>query len=156
MPGKRGRQAARANERRPSAGVSGSPRRDRLDDQQTAHRPHTGRTDIPLTERGEREAQALSARLKGMSFNMFSGGALWRFTVFALGIMPYISASIMMQLITAVSPQLDAPRARRACRLSPDRELRRGCLTFEQLECFQMSSRIAGAPPGGRDKRASL
>src|SRR5450759_4212448 len=29
---------------------------------------HTGRTDIPLTERGEREAQALSARLKGMSF----------------------------------------------------------------------------------------
>jgi preprotein translocase subunit SecY len=41
-------------------------------------------------------------------FNMFSGGALSRFTVFALGIMPYISASIIMQLMTAVSPQLEA------------------------------------------------
>src|SRR4051794_3030625 len=43
-------------------------------------------------------------------FNMFSGGALRRFTIFALGIMPYISASIIMQLMTAVSPQLDALR----------------------------------------------
>jgi preprotein translocase subunit SecY len=33
-------------------------------------------------------------------FNMFSGGALSRFTIFALGIMPYISASIIMQLLT--------------------------------------------------------
>jgi preprotein translocase subunit SecY len=40
-------------------------------------------------------------------FNMFSGGALSRFTIFALGIMPYISASIIMQLMTAVSPHLD-------------------------------------------------
>src|SRR6266480_1521854 len=43
-------------------------------------------------------------------FNMFSGGALRRFTIFALGIMPYISASIIMQLMTAVSPQLDQLR----------------------------------------------
>jgi preprotein translocase subunit SecY len=41
-------------------------------------------------------------------FNMFSGGALSRFTIFALGIMPYISASIIMQLMTAVSPQLES------------------------------------------------
>lgn len=40
-------------------------------------------------------------------FNMFSGGALQRFTLFALGIMPYISASIIMQLLTVVSPQLE-------------------------------------------------
>ena len=40
-------------------------------------------------------------------FNMFSGGALSRFTVFALGIMPYISSSIIMQLLTVVSPQLE-------------------------------------------------
>jgi preprotein translocase subunit SecY len=40
-------------------------------------------------------------------FNMFSGGALSRFTVFALGIMPYISASIIMQLMTVVSPKLE-------------------------------------------------
>jgi preprotein translocase subunit SecY len=40
-------------------------------------------------------------------FNMFSGGALSRFTIFALGIMPYISASIIMQLMTVVSPTLE-------------------------------------------------
>ncbi len=40
-------------------------------------------------------------------FNMFSGGALKRFSVFAIGIMPYISASIIMQLLTAVSPKLE-------------------------------------------------
>jgi preprotein translocase subunit SecY len=43
-------------------------------------------------------------------FNMFSGGALSRFTIFALGIMPYISASIIMQLMTAVTPQLEQLR----------------------------------------------
>ncbi len=40
-------------------------------------------------------------------FNMFSGGALQRLSVFALGIMPYISASIIMQLLTKVSPYLE-------------------------------------------------
>nr|WP_220789498.1 preprotein translocase subunit SecY [Craterilacuibacter sp. RT1T] len=39
-------------------------------------------------------------------FNMFSGGALSRFTVFAIGIMPYISASIILQLGSEVVPQL--------------------------------------------------
>src|SRR5688572_1269760 len=41
-------------------------------------------------------------------FNMFSGGALERFSLLALGIMPYISASIIMQLMTVVSPTLEA------------------------------------------------
>ena len=41
-------------------------------------------------------------------FNMFSGGALRRFSIFALGIMPYISASIIMQLMSVVSPSLEA------------------------------------------------
>ena len=41
-------------------------------------------------------------------FNMFSGGALERFSVFALGVMPYISASIISQLLTVVVPQLEA------------------------------------------------
>ncbi|MDJ0948202.1 MAG: preprotein translocase subunit SecY [Alphaproteobacteria bacterium] len=40
-------------------------------------------------------------------FNMFSGGALSRMTIFALNIMPYISAAIIMQLMTAVSPKLE-------------------------------------------------
>ncbi len=41
-------------------------------------------------------------------FNMFSGGALSRFTVFALGIMPYISASIILQIATYVYQPLEA------------------------------------------------
>jgi preprotein translocase subunit SecY len=41
-------------------------------------------------------------------FNMFSGGALDHFSIFALGIMPYISASIIIQLLTVVIPQLEA------------------------------------------------
>ena len=40
-------------------------------------------------------------------FNMFSGGSLERMSILALGIMPYISASIIMQLMTAVVPQLE-------------------------------------------------
>lgn len=40
-------------------------------------------------------------------FNMFSGGALSRFTIFALGIMPYISASIIMQLASIAVPHLE-------------------------------------------------
>ena len=40
-------------------------------------------------------------------FNMFSGGALERMSILALGIMPYISASIIMQLMTAVTPSLE-------------------------------------------------
>ena len=40
-------------------------------------------------------------------FNMFSGGALKRFSVVALGIMPYISASIILQLLTLVHPKLE-------------------------------------------------
>ncbi|MFQ5444831.1 MAG: preprotein translocase subunit SecY, partial [Nitrospinales bacterium] len=39
-------------------------------------------------------------------FDMFSGGALRRLTIFALGIMPYISSSIILQLLTIVSPYL--------------------------------------------------
>ncbi len=41
-------------------------------------------------------------------FNMFSGGAVGRMAIFALNIMPYISASIIVQLLTTVSPHLEA------------------------------------------------
>ncbi|MBC6405164.1 MAG: preprotein translocase subunit SecY [Rhodospirillales bacterium] len=49
----------------------------------------------------------VSGGVLGM-FNLFSGGALERMTIFALNIMPYISAAIIMQLMTAVSPKLSA------------------------------------------------
>jgi len=47
-----------------------------------------------------------SGTILGM-FNMFSGGALQRLSLFALGIMPYISASIIIQLLTKVHPKLE-------------------------------------------------
>jgi preprotein translocase subunit SecY len=48
-----------------------------------------------------------SGGILGM-FDMFAGGALSRMTIFALNIMPYISASIIMQLMTSISPQMEA------------------------------------------------
>ena len=58
-------------------------------------------------------AQALAQFFESKSgtlfslMNMFSGGAMQRATVFALGIMPYISASIIIQLLTAVIPYFE-------------------------------------------------
>ena len=49
----------------------------------------------------------LSEGVLGM-FNLFSGGALERMTIFALNILPYISASIIMQLMSSLSPRLEA------------------------------------------------
>lgn len=55
-------------------------------------------------------AELFSSQKNGILgiFNLFSGGALSRFTIFALGIMPYISSSIIMQLMTIASPSLEA------------------------------------------------
>ena len=50
--------------------------------------------------------QQQSGGVLGM-FNMFAGGAVQRMAIFALGIMPYISASIIMQLMTSVIPSLE-------------------------------------------------
>ncbi|RFC66124.1 preprotein translocase subunit SecY [Fulvimarina endophytica] len=51
--------------------------------------------------------QQQSSGILGL-FNMFSGGAVGRMAIFALGIMPYISASIIIQLMTSVVPSLEA------------------------------------------------
>src|SRR5258705_1563392 len=67
-----------------------------------AHIPVPGIDPIKLAEL----FQSQQGGILGL-FNMFSGGALSRFTIFALGIMPYISSSIIMQLMTAVSAQLE-------------------------------------------------
>jgi preprotein translocase subunit SecY len=68
-----------------------------------AHIPVPGINPDALTELFKRN----EGGILGM-FNMFSGGALQRFAVFALGITPYISASIIMQLASIVSPQMEA------------------------------------------------
>jgi len=69
-------------------------------------------------------------------FNMFSGGALQRFSVLALGIMPYISASIILQLLTSCTEARAAQEGRRAraAQDQPVHALRHGALaTFQAL-----------------------
>ncbi len=55
-------------------------------------------------------AQAFSSQQSGIlgMFNMFAGGAIGRMAIFALGVMPYISASIIIQLMSSIIPSLDA------------------------------------------------
>ncbi len=53
------------------------------------------------------DVHASSSGILGM-FNMFAGGAVERMAIFALNIMPYISASIIMQLMSSMSPTLEA------------------------------------------------
>ena len=66
---------------------------------------------IPVPGINPQQLQALFQGQQGgilNLFNMFSGGAMSRFAVFALGITPYISASIIMQLMTYVVPSLES------------------------------------------------
>ncbi len=68
-------------------------------------------TYIPLPGiNPEAFAQAFQQQSGGVlgMFNMFAGGAVERMAIFALGVMPYISASIIMQLMTSVIPSLEA------------------------------------------------
>jgi preprotein translocase subunit SecY len=67
-------------------------------------------------------------------FNLFSGGALSRFTIFALGIMPYISASIIMQLMTVAVPRSSPEEGRRGGRRKITQYTRYGTLV---LACFR-------------------
>ena len=68
--------------------------------------PTPGINGAALSEFFERLTHAQGGTLFGI-MNMFSGGAMNRMTIFALGIMPYISCSIIIQLLTAVIPALE-------------------------------------------------
>lgn len=68
-----------------------------------AHIPVPGIDPVRLAELFESQQGGILG-----VFNLFSGGALSRFTIFALGIMPYISASIIMQLMSIAVPSLEA------------------------------------------------
>ena len=71
-----------------------------------AHLPTPGVDGNALSQFFQRIAGTAGGNLFGM-MALFSGGALQKATVFALGIMPYISASIILQLLTVVIPQLE-------------------------------------------------
>jgi len=71
-----------------------------------AHVPTPGVNSAALEEITREQAGSMGETLLGL-INMFSGGAFRRATIMALGIMPYISASIIIQLLTAVVPSLE-------------------------------------------------
>lgn len=68
--------------------------------------PTAGVDTFALSQFFDKIAKTQGQGLLGM-VNLFTGGALTRLSIFALGIMPYISASIIMQLLTAVVPALE-------------------------------------------------
>ncbi|OZG70891.1 preprotein translocase subunit SecY [Hahella sp. CCB-MM4] len=77
-------------------------------------------------------------------FNMFSGGALERMSIFALGIMPYISASIIMQLLTVVSPQLEQLKKEgEAGRRKISQYTRYGTVVLATVQAFGISVGLA-------------
>jgi len=77
-------------------------------------------------------------------FNMFSGGALERMSILALGIMPYISASIVMQLLTVVSPKLEALKKEgEAGRRKTAQYTRYGTLFLAIIQSFAISAGLA-------------
>ena len=83
-------------------------------------------------------------------FDMFSGGALGRMTIFALNIMPYISASIIIQLLTAVSPTLEALKKEgEAGRKKLNQYTRYGTVGLAAVQAYGIAVGLEGMRAGG-------
>src|ERR1700681_2918609 len=82
-------------------------------------------------------------------FNMFSGGALGNLSIFALGIMPYVSASIILQLLTMVFKPLD--ELRKEGEQGPrkiNQYTRYGTIALSLIQSFSMALTVEGAANG--------
>ena len=78
-------------------------------------------------------------------FDMFTGGALGRMTIFALNIMPYISASIIMQLMTAVSPSLEQLKKEgEAGRKKMNQYTRYGTVLLAAFQAYGLAAGLEG------------
>jgi preprotein translocase subunit SecY len=83
-------------------------------------------------------------------FNMFSGGALSRFSVVALGIMPYISASIIMQLLSVVDPKLkQLKKEGEAGRRKITQYTRYGTVVLATFQAFGVAVALEGQQAAG-------
>ncbi len=83
-------------------------------------------------------------------FNMFSGGALRRFSVFAIGVMPYISASIIVQLLTHVDERLKELRKEgEAGRRKITRYTRYGTVALATFQALGVAIALEGQSAGG-------
>ena len=119
----------------------------------------TSRSPASIRQVLQRGLRAQAGGILGM-FDMFSGGALGRMSIFALNIMPYISASIIVQLLTAVSPHARSAqegRRERAQEAQPVHPLRHGAAgRGPGLRHRRRARRHArGASVGGHRSRAS-
>jgi preprotein translocase subunit SecY len=93
----------------------------------------------------------LTDRVGGLMgfFDMFSGGALSRVTIFALGIMPYISASIILQLLTVVIPALGKlAKEGEAGRKKITRYTRYGTIVISIIQSFGIAVGLEGMQDG--------
>ena len=86
-------------------------------------------------------------------FNMFSGGALSRLSIFALGVMPYISASIIMQMMSAIVPSLEQLKKegeagrRKITQYNPIRHRAPGhCSRLSESPWLSRTCRLPGRP----------
>src|SRR5689334_16799080 len=104
---------------------------------------------VNRVEMGSVISKGGSGSFLGM-FNMFSGGALEQLSIFALGIMPYVSASIIIQLLTVVIPTLE--------RLSKEGEqgrkkinqlTRYGCMVIALIQSFFIANWLESLGRGG-------
>ncbi len=78
-------------------------------------------------------------------FNMFAGGAVGRMAIFALNIMPYISASIIMQLMTTVSPNLEKLKKEgESGRKQINQYTRYLCLVLASVQAYAIASGLEG------------
>ena len=83
-------------------------------------------------------------------FNMFSGGALEKLSLFALGIMPYVSASIILQLLTVVVPKLDQlNKEGEQGRRKINQYTRYGCVLLSLVQSFFIATWLEGLGRGG-------
>ena len=92
--------------------------------------------------------QQQASGILGM-FDMFSGGALGRMTIFALNIMPYISASIIIQLMTTISPKLaQLKKEGETGRKKINQFTRYGTVILAALQALGIAAGLEGASGG--------
>ncbi|HEU4610811.1 MAG TPA: preprotein translocase subunit SecY [Kofleriaceae bacterium] len=92
-----------------------------------------------------------SGSLLGM-FNMFSGGALQQMSIFALGIMPYITSSIVMQLLTVVVPKLDQlNKEGEQGRQKVNQYTRYGTILVSVVQAWFIAGYVEGLSKGGAE-----
>ena len=85
-------------------------------------------------------------------FNMFSGGALEQMSIFALGIMPYVTSSIVMQLLTVVVPKLDQlNKEGEAGRARINQLTRYGTILVASVQGWFIATYVEGLSKGGAE-----